>query len=145
MADFMTRNQRSRAMAAVRGSETEIERTLRTYLHRKGFRFRKNVRELPGCPDIVLPKYGCIIFVHGCFWHHHKNCRRSKLPSTHREFWTAKIATNVERDRNQVRSLRSMGWRVLTIWECALRNPAEKERAVEKLIKKLTKGSKGGN
>jgi DNA mismatch endonuclease, patch repair protein len=132
-------------MAAVRGQDTAIEKTLRSALHRKGFRFRKNVPELAGRPDVVLAKYHCVIFVHGCFWHHHIHCKRSKLPSTRPDFWAAKIAANVKRDRNQVRSLHSMGWRVLTIWECALRNPAEKERAIEKLIKKLTNGSKGGN
>ncbi len=142
MADFMTSSQRSSAMSAVRGTETKIERTLRSHLHRQGFRFRKNVKELAGRPDIVLPKHRCVIFVHGCFWHHHKNCKRSKLPSTRRDFWAAKIAANVKRDRNQARSLHNIGWKVLTIWECALRNPAEKERAIEKLIKKLTSGSK---
>ncbi|MDX6500898.1 MAG: mismatch endonuclease, patch repair protein [Blastocatellia bacterium] len=141
MADFMTTTQRSRAMSAVRGIETEIERTVRSHLHRKGFRFRKNVEDLPGRPDIVLPKHRCVIFVHGCFWHHHKECKRSKLPTTRRAFWSKKIGDNVKRDQRQTNNLRKEGWRVLTVWECELRDPKNQTRAVEKLIVKLTNGS----
>jgi DNA mismatch endonuclease (patch repair protein) len=99
MVDFMTREQRSKAMSAVRATETQIEKILRSELHRRGYRFRKNVKTLPGHPDIVLPKYRCVIFVHGCFWHHHKNCKRSKLPTTRPAFWTKKIEENVARSR----------------------------------------------
>lgn len=140
MADFMTLAQRSRAMSAVRGTETEIEKNLRSQLHQRGFRFRKNVKDLPGRPDIVLPKHRCIIFVHGCFWHHHQNCKRSKLPATRRAFWQKKIRDNVTRDQRQTRNLRKGGWRVLTIWECELRECKNQARAVEKLVVKLTKG-----
>jgi DNA mismatch endonuclease (patch repair protein) len=139
MADFMTVRQRSKAMSAVRSKDTEIERTLRSQLHRQGFRFRKNVRELPGRPDVVLPKYRCVIFVNGCFWHQHKDCKRSKLPETRREFWAKKIGNNVERDRRQVSALRKDGWRVLLIWECELRDPRTQGRAIERLMTRLAK------
>src|SRR5213593_4490642 len=139
MADFMTSTQRSAAMSAVRGTETNIERSLRSQLHQKGFRFRKNVKGLPGRPDIVLPKYRSVIFVHGCFWHHHKNCKRSKLPATRRVFWAKKIGDNVKRDHRQIAILRSGGWRVFTVWECQLRKPVTQHRAVDKLISKIEK------
>jgi DNA mismatch endonuclease (patch repair protein) len=138
MADFMNKAQRSAAMSSVRSSETEIERTLRSHLHRRGFRFRKNVGELPGRPDIVLPKYRCVIFVHGCFWHHHGNCERSKLPGTRRAFWKKKIFDNVKRDQRQIKSLRNSGWRVLTIWECELRSIDTEQRTLEKLVGRIT-------
>ena len=137
MADFMTRTQRSKAMSAVRGTETEIERRLRSCLHRKGYRFRKNVKDLPGRPDIVLPKYRSVVFVNGCFWHHHKNCKRYRLPDTRRTFWEKKIGDNVTRDQLQVSELRKKGWQVLLIWECELRDSRIQEKAVEKLITKL--------
>lgn len=140
MTDFMTRTQRSRAMSAVRGKETEIERSLRSFLHREGFRFRKNVQGLPGRPDIVLAKYRSVVFVQGCFWHHHKNCKRSKLPATRRAFWAKKIGDNVKRDQRQANNLRKAGWRVLMIWECQLRNPNTQNHAVERLIIKLKNG-----
>jgi DNA mismatch endonuclease, patch repair protein len=141
MSDFMTVAQRSAAMSAVRSTETEIERTLRSHLHRQGFRFRKNVKDLPGRPDIVLPKHRCVVFVHGCFWHHHKNCKRSKLPATRASFWSKKIGDNVKRDQRQTTNLRNEGWRVLTVWECELRDPKNQTRVVENLVVKLTNGS----
>ena len=137
MADFMTSIQRSRAMSAVRGCETKIEIKLRSELHKKGFRFRKNVKDLPGRPDIVLPKYRCVIFVHGCFWHHHNNCKRSKLPSTRRDFWTKKIRENIKRDHCQVRRLRSDGWRVVVVWECELKHTTGEERILKKITRYL--------
>jgi DNA mismatch endonuclease, patch repair protein len=137
MADFMTSTQRSYAMSAVRATETRIEKSVRSQLHRRGFRFRKNVKQLPGSPDIVLPKYRSIVFIQGCFWHHHKDCKRSKLPETRREFWAKKIGDNVKRDRRQVSELRKDGWRVLLIWECELRDPRTQGRAIERLMRRL--------
>ncbi|GAI56770.1 unnamed protein product, partial [marine sediment metagenome] len=121
MTDFMTREQRSRAMSRVRGTETKLERLVRSELHKLGFRFRKNVKTLPGRPDIVLPKYNAVVFVHGCFWHRHEGCSASKLPETNREFWEEKIAGNVKRDKLQVEKLRQLGWRVGLVWECSLK------------------------
>lgn len=139
MADFMTNLQRSRAMSAVRGTETEIERTLRSQLHRKGFRFRKNVNKLPGRPDIVLPKHRCVVFVHGCFWHHHMNCKRSKLPTTRQAFWNKKIGDNVKRDQRQIRALRQDGWKVITVWECSLKaDTTRKEQTLDRVIGRIT-------
>jgi DNA mismatch endonuclease (patch repair protein) len=133
--DFMTSSQRSRAMSAVRGHDTQIEKALRSQLHQRGFRFKKNVKDLPGRPDIVLPKYHCVIFVHGCFWHHHKNCKRSKLPTTRHTFWREKIETNAKRDRAQISALRHRGWRVFVIWECQLQRKTT--QVVENLISKI--------
>ena len=126
MTDFMTPEQRSRAMSHVRGTETQLERLVRSELHRLGFRFRKNVKTLPGRPDIVLPKHNAVVFVHGCFWHRHEGCPASKLPETNSEFWEEKIAGNVKRDKLQVEKLRQLGWRVGIVWECSLkRSPRE--------------------
>ncbi|RMD90065.1 MAG: DNA mismatch endonuclease Vsr, partial [Calditrichaeota bacterium] len=121
MADFMTPKQRSRAMSKVRGKETEIERTVRSCLHRKGFRFHKNVKHMPGKPDIVLPKYRAVVFIHGCFWHHHSGCAKSKLPETRKEFWKNKIQGNINRDKKNIERLLNSAWRVAIIWECALK------------------------
>jgi DNA mismatch endonuclease (patch repair protein) len=139
----MTPAQRSRAMSKVRGKDTGIERFVRSALHRRGFRFRKNVSFLPGRPDIVLPKYQTVIFVHGCFWHGHQNCKAAKLPETRREFWENKIFGNVTRDAKHIRALQETGWKVLIIWECALKykNDSEKEAAIERLIENIKPNS----
>lgn len=133
----MTKPQRSRAMSAVRGSNTQIEKTLRSALHHRGFRFRKNVRSLPGRPDIVLAKHNCVIFVHGCFWHQHKGCKRSKLPTTRRAFWTKKLTDNIQRDQRQANELRSDGWRVITVWECQLKQVTRLDEFLEKLESRI--------
>ena len=124
MTDFMTPQQRSRAMSTVRGNDTQIERLVRSRLHEKGFRFRKNVSNLPGRPDIVLPKYNVAIFINGCFWHGHKNCPRSKRPKTNPDFWHAKLDKNIARDRINVEKLKSLGWDVLVVWTCEVKNSA---------------------
>lgn len=137
MPDVMTPAQRSRAMSKVRGKDTGIEKFVRSQLHRKGFRFRKHVANLPGRPDIVLPKYNTVIFVHGCFWHGHENCKASKLPETRREFWEKKISGNVTRDTKHIEALSAIGWKVLIIWECSLKykSTVEKDEAIEGLAK----------
>jgi len=118
----MTPTQRSHAMSRVRGSETKIERTVCSLLHQRGFRFRKNAVNLPGHPDIVLPKYKAAIFVHGCFWHGHPGCSKSKLPTTRTEFWQNKIGSTIERDKQKIDELSILGWRVAVVWECALKS-----------------------
>ena len=118
MTDFMTPQQRSKAMSKVRGYNTKPEKLIRSNLHRQGFRFRINNPNLPGRPDIVLKKYNTIIFVHGCFWHHHKGCKKSKLPQTRTEFWENKIASTVMRDKRNVSDLTEQGWRIAIVWEC---------------------------
>jgi DNA mismatch endonuclease (patch repair protein) len=139
MPDIMTTAQRSRAMSAVKGKDTGIERFVRSALHRRGFRFKKNVARLPGRPDIVLPKYHTVVFVHGCFWHGHENCKASKLPETRREFWEQKISGNIVRDAKHAQALRDSGWKVLVIWECSLKykSISDKEAAVESLAQSI--------
>lgn len=108
----------SHRLSHVSSASTKPEITLRHALWRRGFRFRKNVRHLPGSPDIVLPKYKTVIFVHGCFWHGHKGCKNYTVPKTNTDFWTAKIARNQARDQEVWRQLESLGWAVIIVWEC---------------------------
>ena len=109
-------------MSGIRGTHTKPERHIRSLLHRQGFRFRLHARNLPGKPDIVLPRYGAVLLVHGCFWHGH-DCPLFRLPGTRRDFWAAKIERNRENDRRAVAALGAAGWRVATVWECAMRGP----------------------
>ena len=132
MADNLTPQQRKIAMSRVRGQNTTPEKVVRSLLHRFGFRFRKNVKSLPGTPDIVLPKYRTAIFVNGCFWHGHESCKRATIPNTHREFWVRKISSNVSRDKRSIELLQQAGWRVVTIWQCQLRSQKESEETVQK-------------
>lgn len=120
MADFMTPQQRSRAMSKVRSRDTKNEKLVRSYLHNHGFRFRKNVDDLPGKPDIVLPKYKSVILIHGCFWHNH-SCAKSTLPTSRKEFWGNKILANKARDERNIEYLLKLGWHVKVIWECELK------------------------
>lgn len=118
MADKFTPEQRSRVMARVKGYNTGPEMLVRRMLHRLGYRFRLHRKDLPGSPDIVLPRHKKVIFVHGCFWHGHKGCHRAARPSTNTEFWNRKIDGNISRDRKSKRLLQAMGWRVLIVWQC---------------------------
>lgn len=111
-------------MARVRTKNTKPELRLRSYLHRLGYRFRLHRKDLPGKPDIVLPKFAMAVFVHGCFWHGH-DCRRGRLPTTNVEFWEAKISKNRARDVRAVRELKQLGWDVRTVWACRLEEDAE--------------------
>ena len=113
--------QRHRNMAAIHSGSTKPELRLRHALWRLGFRFRVNYRRLPGSPDIVLPKYRTVIFVHGCFWHGHKGCKNYTIPRTNTDFWTAKVARNQERDQEVWRQLEAKGWFVIIVWECELK------------------------
>lgn len=120
MADNHSKEERSRNMSHIRSQNTKPEETVRKYLFSKGFRYRKNVRSLPGCPDIVLPKYKTVVFVNGCFWHKH-NCSRFVWPSSNKEYWEPKILRNVERDKKNQVQLAELGWHVIVIWECQLK------------------------
>ncbi len=126
MADNHTKEVRSKNMSHIRSTNTKPEETVRKYLFSRGLRYRKNVRSLPGCPDIVLPKYKTVIFVNGCFWHMH-DCGRFVWPSTNKEYWIHKITRNVERDAENQRILSKQGWKVLTIWECQLKKKVAEE------------------
>ena len=118
----MTPEQRFKCMSHNRAKNTGPELTLRHALWRLGFRYRVNDKHLPGSPDIVLPKYRTVIFVHGCFWHGHKGCKFYTVPKTNTDFWTAKIARNQERDQEVWRKLEAMGWNVIIVWECEMKN-----------------------
>jgi len=120
MADIVTRKKRSEMMAGIRGKDTKPELVIRRGLHALGYRYRLHRRDLPGNPDIVLPKYDAVILVHGCFWHGH-DCHLFRWPKTREEFWREKIAGNVARDEAAERELLDRGWRVLRIWECAVK------------------------
>ncbi len=119
-------------MSRISGKDTKPEELVRKYLFSKGFRYRKNVRTLPGSPDLVLPKYHTVIFVNGCFWHGHKNCKYFVWPKSNTEFWRKKIEANMERDKGKKSQLEDMGWTVLTVWECELR-PKERQTTLERL------------
>lgn len=127
MADRMTSEQRSRCMRRIKSRDTRPELIVRRWLWKRGYRFRKNVKSLPGTPDIVLQKYSIVIFIHGCFWHGH-DCQ-THIPKTNTDFWLTKIRRNKARDERQKELLRSMGWNVLTVWECRLR-PQFRERTL---------------
>lgn len=118
MPDILTPERRSWNMSRIRSANTAPEKAIRSLLHSKGYRFRINCKDLPGKPDIVLPKYGTVIFVHGCFWHRHKDCKYAYLPKSNLEFWEKKFSENMERDRRKIRELRRSGWQVVVIWEC---------------------------
>ena len=109
-------------MAAIKGKDTKPEMIVRKYLFSRGLRFRVQVKKLPGNPDIVLPKYKTVIFVNGCFWHGHEGCKYFRLPKSNVEFWKEKIERNIERDRESMQALLDLGWKVIRIWECELRN-----------------------
>ena len=117
MADIVDRATRSRMMSGIRGKDTKPEIVVRSFLHRSGLRFRLHAK-LPGKPDLIFPKYKTVVFVHGCFWHRHKNCRFATSPSTNAEFWKEKFDANVRRDRSTTTALRKLRWKVLLIWSC---------------------------
>jgi len=121
-------------MSKIKGKETKNEILVRKYIFSKGFRYRKNVRKLPGTPDIVLSKYKTVIFIHGCFWHLHQECKDGRLPKSNVEYWKNKLERNVERDHKTNYLLTLMGWKVIVIWECELKRAADKITRLEKLI-----------
>lgn len=136
MADHLTPEQRSWNMAQIKGKDTKPEVLVRSMLHRAGYRFRKNVKDLPGKPDIVLPKYKTVIFVHGCFWHRHKGCKGATIPKTRTEWWEKKFERNVSNDRKHARELRKLGWQVITVWECQLKSPRKTLHRLKILLDK---------
>ena len=137
MADKFSKEKRSIIMSHIPGRETKPEVLVRKLLFAKGLRYRKNVKSLPGKPDIVLPKYRTVVFVHGCFWHGHEGCPKSKLPDTRRGFWENKISGNVERDIRDVTNLTKEGWRVVTIWQCEINNRINRKARLEALINEI--------
>ena len=138
MSDNHSPEVRSYNMSHIRSKDTKPEEKVRKYLFSQGFRYRKNVRTLPGCPDIVLHKYRAVVFVNGCFWHKH-DCGRFKWPTSNEEYWTTKIIRNVERDTENQKKLQDMGWRVIIIWECELKKQLFPER-MERLKNEILEG-----
>lgn len=136
MADVHTKKQRSYNMSRIRSKNTKPEMIVRSWLHKQGYRFRLHDKTLPGKPDIVLKKYKTVIFVHGCFWHGHKNCKYYVVPKTRTQWWLDKINGNVARDKNAERELRKLGWKVISIWECYVKSLAS-DKYHEKLITRM--------
>lgn len=123
-------------MSRIRSTNSKPEEIVRKYLFSKGFRYRKNVKKLPGCPDIVLPKYKTVIFVNGCFWHKH-DCPRFVWPSSNQDYWIPKIQRNIERDRLNAAELQEKGWHIITVWECELKKK-NRELRLERLLSEIT-------
>lgn len=134
MVDIVDQQTRSRMMSGIRGKNTKPELALRRALHARGFRFRLHFGKVHGRPDLVLAKHRAVVFVHGCFWHRHQGCRLTTTPSTRPDFWQAKFDANVARDSAVREMLLNDGWRVATIWECALRKPSHVELVTENLV-----------
>jgi DNA mismatch endonuclease (patch repair protein) len=122
MPDVHTKEQRSFNMSRIKGKDTKPEMLVRKYLHAQGFRYKLHDKTLPGKPDLVLPKYKTVLFVHGCFWHGHTNCRYFKIPQTRTEWWTEKINKNIANDLNAIKMLKKEGWKIITLWECDLKS-----------------------
>lgn len=141
MADVMTPEQRSRCMAAVKGKDTKPEMIVRKYLFSRGLRYRVNDRKLPGSPDIVLKKYKTVVFVDGCFWHGHEDCKYFRLPKSNVDFWRHKITVNIARDHVNNVDLKQAGWRVIRIWECEIKTKAKREEALRHLYSSIIESS----
>ena len=139
MADNHTPLQRSFNMSRIRGTDTKPEEMVRKYLFSKGLRYRKNDTRLPGKPDIVLPKYRAVVFVHGCFWHLHENCPYAVMPSSNTEYWSAKLTKNKKGDSHVQQQLTKLGWRVFVIWECQLKKD-RRDRELDLLYKGINIG-----
>lgn len=123
-------------MAKIRSKNTKPEVVLRKYLHQQGFRFRIHKKDLPGKPDIVLSKYKAAVFVHGCFWHYHTDCREGRIPDTNTKFWQDKLSKNIARDLTHQQKLKDLGWRVIVVWECEL-EAALKNNKMDMLITRI--------
>ena len=136
MADVHTPQQRRYNMQQIRAKNTKPEMLVRKFLHANGFRYSLHNKKLPGKPDIVLTKYKTIIFIHGCFWHGHTNCKYFAVPKTRTKWWLNKINTNKANDEKAVKELKKDGWKVIVVWECALK-PAKQETALIRILKKL--------
>lgn len=134
MPDRLSPEQRSHNMSRVKGRDTKPELLVRSIIHRLGYRFRLHAKNLPGRPDVVLPRHRKVVFVHGCFWHGHPGCRRAARPSTNREFWDKKIEGNIARDEANVEALRAAGWKVLVVWQCAMKERGRLEQTLSEFL-----------
>ena len=136
MPDNLTKEQRHKNMSAIKGKDTSIEVRVRKYLWSHGFRYRKNVKDLPGKPDIVIPKYKTVIFINGCFWHHHFNCRHATIPKSNNDYWVKKINRNVDNDIKNYNLLQQMDYNVITVWECEIKE--DFDHRMKLLIEEIT-------
>jgi len=134
MADFVSPEKRSKIMRGVKQAHTQPELLVRRALHARGYRFRLHRKDLPGRPDIVLPKHGLAIFVHGCFWHQHAGCKDGRLPASNEAYWTPKLKRNMERDLEKAAALKAAGWQVANIWECEARAPAALANTLDRIL-----------
>lgn len=135
MADKISKERRSWNMSRIKGKDTSPERIVRSILHRLRFRFRLHGQNLPGRPDIVLPKYRTVVFVNGCFWHCHRRCKKAAVPKTRSAWWRRKLEGNVARDSLKKQALRKLGWRVLVVWECETKNVKTSQRLQRRLAR----------
>jgi len=140
MVDRISEKHRSWNMSRIKAQDTVPEVKVRSLIHRAGYRFRKNVKGLPGKPDVVLRKHNTIIFVHGCFWHQHEGCKEASVPKTRIDFWTEKLGKNVERDKRQYEKLIMSGWNVVTIWECETKKHATLSSVIQERVFPYLKG-----
>lgn len=138
--DTLSPSQRSERMSRIRARDSAPEVRLRRLVHAMGFRYRLHVKDLPGTPDLVFPSRRAVIFMHGCFWHRHKGCKLARLPKSRLDFWEIKLEENRRRDLLNRRKLRSLGWRVLVVWECELRDPESVSRVVADFLRRQEGG-----
>jgi DNA mismatch endonuclease (patch repair protein) len=136
MADVHSKETRSYNMSRIKGKDTKPEMLVRRFLHSQGFRYRLHDKALPGKPDIVLPKYKTVIFIHGCFWHGHSNCKYYVVPKTRTDWWLNKIKLNINKDQDSAILLRKHGWKIIFIWECQIR-PDKRSHTLSHLLKSL--------
>ncbi len=136
MTDVLSKEQRKRCMSHIRSKDTKPEVMVRHFLFSRGFRYRLYRKDLPGKPDIVLTKYKTVIFINGCFWHGHKDCKYATLPSENHDFWLTKISGNIERDKLNYEKLNKLGWKVIEIWQCELKSKF-RENTLNNLLLKL--------
>ncbi len=144
MADVVSKEKRSKMMAGIKGKDTKPEVLLRKELYKRGFRYRKNVKGIEGKPDLVLRKYKALVFIHGCFWHGHENCRLFRMPKSKVEFWTEKIGGNIERDKRKMQKLLDEGWRILVVWECSVKGKKERVQLTADLAEEWLGSDKAG-
>lgn len=137
VSEVLTKEQRHLNMSHIHGKDTKPEEIVRRYLFSRGYRYRKNDSRYPGKPDMVLPKYHTVIFVHGCFWHRHPGCRYATNPATNREFWQKKFSQNVARDRKVQEQLKADGWNVIVVWECEISRKSDRERRLQRLERQI--------
>ncbi|WP_322786354.1 very short patch repair endonuclease [Pontibacter roseus] len=141
MADNLSKEKRSYAMSCVKSKNTRPEMLVRKFLHSKGFRYRLHSKQLPGKPDVVLSMYKAVVFVHGCFWHHHySGCSRSRLPKSNVEFWEKKIKRNIDRDKQNLQHLHMLGWRTFIVWECGL-SKSRRDLTLNNLVHDIRDGA----